>query len=308
MTSSELGNGLGNKSSMPRSDKHMFVARSTLKSHKLYASKSHDTYFVKRGANIKVHLETSITISKSTNSSLMRHSSISANSGVGDPFNLMRHFPRSRNHGFPPPSPYTRNDAIDANNDENNDVSFSENDVISSLEDEDLHNPQCNVFSTDDMELYCGHIFEHMHALWTNWRVELKRCNITKPRSIRQALGHVPNVLNKHKWECLMKEIYSKNLKRFHSNMVLGLGGGVKPQDTRGLYSTRAKLEVELNAIRRKNKFLTDRLVTAKAKNKKLQNHLKSVETEPMKIKDLTFQQFNTRPSSTTCNGYEPLG
>jgi len=38
------------------------------------------------GANTKAHLESSTTIGKSTDSSLMRHSLIIANSSDGDPF------------------------------------------------------------------------------------------------------------------------------------------------------------------------------------------------------------------------------
>ena len=55
MTSSDLGNGLGNKSSMLRSDKQMFVAPSMLaRGHErmlqeLYASKSHNTSFFGEG-------------------------------------------------------------------------------------------------------------------------------------------------------------------------------------------------------------------------------------------------------------------
>ena len=62
------------------------------------------------------------------------------------------------------------------------------------------------------MKVYREHVLEHMHWLWTNWRADLKRYNITKPgRSLRQALDHVPSGLDKHEWEWLVKEIYSKD-------------------------------------------------------------------------------------------------
>ena len=35
---------------------------------------------------------------------------------------------------------------------------------------------------------------------------------------------------------------------------------------------------------------------------------MESVETKMIKIKDLVFQQFNTRPPSTACDGHETRG
>ena len=68
-----------------------------------------------------------------------------------------------------------------------------------------------NVFSNDDMEVYREHVLGYMHELWTNWRANLKRYNIKKlGRSLQQALDHVPSRLDKHEWEWLVKEIYSK--------------------------------------------------------------------------------------------------
>ena len=148
MTSSDLGNGLGNKSSMLRSDRQMFVAPSMLargrgrKLQELYASKSHNTSFLERGTNNKVYVESYATIGTSTYGSLMRHSSIGANSGDGDLFNPMRHLSGSHNPSFPPRNDDVSNDGFDADNDDNDNASFSDNDAISSSEDEDLHNPQ----------------------------------------------------------------------------------------------------------------------------------------------------------------------
>ena len=82
----------------------------------------------------------------------------------------------------------------------------------------------------------------------------------------------------------------------------------MKPKDIRGQYSTRAELEVELNAARRKNEVLTDRLTTVEAENEKFQNRIESVEMELMKVKEFMAQQFNTRPPSTSCNGNETSG
>ena len=148
MTSSDLGNGLGNKSSMLGSDRQMFVAPGMLargrgrKLQELYASKSHNTSFLERGTNNKVYVESYATIGTSIDGSLMRHSSIGANSGDGDLFNPMRHLSGSHNPSFPPRNDDVSNDGFDADNDDNDNASFSDNDAISSSEDEDLHNPQ----------------------------------------------------------------------------------------------------------------------------------------------------------------------
>ena len=130
----------------------MFVAPTTLarchgqKLHELYASNSRNTCFVERDINNKVYVESSATIGKSTDGSLMRHSSIRAHSSDGNPFNPMRHFSSSSNHGFPPPALVYEddvlNDRIDADNDDSDNASFLENEAISSSTDEDLHNPQ----------------------------------------------------------------------------------------------------------------------------------------------------------------------
>ncbi|KAJ8428844.1 hypothetical protein Cgig2_003392 [Carnegiea gigantea] len=122
MTSTESRNGLGNKSSMSRFDKNI-----------------HTTCFMERDANMKVHIESSTTTGKSTDSSLIGHSSIKANSSDGDLFNPMRHFSGFANHGFPPPSIVHKddveNDGIDADNDDNDDASLFEYDALSSSED-----------------------------------------------------------------------------------------------------------------------------------------------------------------------------
>ncbi|KAJ8420999.1 hypothetical protein Cgig2_002569 [Carnegiea gigantea] len=98
-------------------------------------------------------------------------------------------------------------------------------------------------------------------------------------------------------------QITEKVFKSKSQSQVLDIEGGVKRKDIRRLYSTRAELEVEFNATRRKNEVFTDRLAPVEAKNKKLQNHVESVETEMIKVKDLLFQHFNTRPPSVPHDG-----
>ncbi|KAJ8443023.1 hypothetical protein Cgig2_028246 [Carnegiea gigantea] len=285
MTSSDLGNGLENKSSVPRSDRQMFVA--------------------------------------------LVHEDDVSNDGIdADNYD-------NDNASF------SDNDAISSLEDEdlhnpqhayNFNIALGESEPATETAQTGIATLPClvqllcfcstssgfivlemsaqNVFSNDDMEVYREHVLKHMHKL-----ADLKRYNITKPgRSLRQALDHVPSGINKHVWEWLMKEIYSKDpykgaktgnepffLQMFRethrkgtefatskiaqkydeirdvmendpslSQMeVLSLRGGIKPKDVRGSYSTRAELEVELNATRRKTEVLTDRLATVKAENEK---------------------------------------
>ncbi|KAJ8421977.1 hypothetical protein Cgig2_028262 [Carnegiea gigantea] len=176
------------------------------KLHKLYASKSQ--YSSGRAANLKGHLERSTIISRSTDSSLIRQSLIGATFDDRDPFNLVRHFPSSSNHGFPPSPVHgddVGNDGDDTDNDDNDDASFSEDDAISSSEDEDLYIPQCaHAFNRALRDLSLKQL-----------KADLKRYNITKlGRSLRQALDHVPSGLDRHEWEWLVKEIYSKDALR----------------------------------------------------------------------------------------------
>ncbi|KAJ8429298.1 LOW QUALITY PROTEIN: hypothetical protein Cgig2_000223 [Carnegiea gigantea] len=158
VTSTKSGNRLGNKSSMPKFGTHItqYSRGRGKKLHELYASKSHHTCFMERDANLKVHLESYTTISKSTDSSMMRYSSIRANCNVHEDD--------------------IENDIDDADNDGNDDASFSKNDTRSCLEDKDFHNPQRaynfnralgepelatkitqNMFFNDDMDVYHEH-------------------------------------------------------------------------------------------------------------------------------------------------------
>ena len=57
-----------------------------------------------------------------------------------------------------------------------------------------------------------------------------------------------------------------------------------------------------------RRKFLLIVWLQSKRKMKNFKNRMESVETEMMKIKDLVFQQFNTRPPSTACDGHETRG
>ncbi|KAJ8433199.1 hypothetical protein Cgig2_004331 [Carnegiea gigantea] len=47
-----------------------------------------------------------------------------------------------------------------------------------------------------------------------------------------------------------------ENVRQIAIIQVLGHGGGAKPKDVRGSYSTRVELEVELNATRKRTKVL----------------------------------------------------
>ncbi|KAJ8427721.1 LOW QUALITY PROTEIN: hypothetical protein Cgig2_022195 [Carnegiea gigantea] len=145
------------------------------------------------------------------------------------------------------------------------------------------------------MEVYREHVLEHMHAFARN---SANRSYYKKDRLHRTGSKPYQQVA----WELVVEKVFKSK------SQTLGLGGRVKLKDVRGSYSTRAELKVELNATRRKNEVLTDHSAAVEAKNSKLQNRMESVATEMMKINDLVFQQFNTRPPPTACDGHETRG
>ncbi|KAJ8445927.1 hypothetical protein Cgig2_009856 [Carnegiea gigantea] len=197
------------------------------------------------------------------------------------------------------------------------------------------------------MESYREHVLLHMYDLWTNWRSDLKRYNITKPkRTLRQALDHVPSGLQKVEWHWLITEIYSKDphkkaraknsanranykKERLHRigskpfrqvawelvaqkvfksksrDSVVGYGGGVKAKDIIGPSCTRVELEVELNATRKKNEVLVDRVTIVETENESRRNRVEAVEAEMGKFKDWVSKQLNINiPSyANTKNG-----
>lgn len=68
------------------------------------------------------------------------------------------------------------------------------------------------MFSNENMESYRQHVLDHMKALWTNWRSDLLRYNVTKKKITLQAAYNrkPPNGLDRNEWRWLIKEIYSK--------------------------------------------------------------------------------------------------
>ncbi|KAJ8430865.1 hypothetical protein Cgig2_023543 [Carnegiea gigantea] len=201
-----------------------------------------------------------------------------------------------------------------------------------------------DVFSNDDMESYCEHVLLHMYDLWTNWKSNLKRYNITKPkRTLRQALDHVHSRLQKEEWHWLITEIYSKDAQKVSKKQVpeillieltirkrgfieqevaqkvfksksrdsvVSYGGRVKAKDIRGPSRTRVKLEVELNATRKTNEVLIDRVTTVKIENENLRKHVESIEAEMGKFKDWVSKQLNITipPCTNIKNIHEDAG
>ena len=149
MTSTESGNGIGSKSSMLRPDRQIFVAPGTLargrgkKLHELYASKSQTT-LIGRSMNSQGEFQSSTSIGRSTDISLMRGSSVGASSGDRDPFNPTRHLSGCSSRCLPY-SPVHRDvvedDGDDADNNDD-DATLSDDDVEPSSEDEDMHIPR----------------------------------------------------------------------------------------------------------------------------------------------------------------------
>ncbi|KAJ8439187.1 hypothetical protein Cgig2_029725 [Carnegiea gigantea] len=89
------------------------------------------------------------------------------------------------------------------------------------------------------------------------------------------------------------QKVAQKVFKSKSRDSVVGFGGGVKEKDIRGPSHTRVKLEVELNATRKKNEVLIDRVTTVKVKNKNLRNCTESVEAKMGKFKDCVSKQLN---------------
>ncbi|KAJ8427495.1 hypothetical protein Cgig2_028166 [Carnegiea gigantea] len=178
------------------------------------------------------------------------------------------------------------------------------------------------------MESYREHVLLHMYDLWTNWRSDLKRYNITKrKRTLRQALDHVPSGLQKEEWHWLITEIYSKDphkcqnfanranykKERLHRigskpfrqvawelvakkvfksksrDSVVGYGGGVKAKDIRGPSRTRWNSML----LGKKNEVLVDRVTTVETENESLRNRVEAVEAEMGKFKDWVSKQLN---------------
>ncbi|KAJ8434944.1 hypothetical protein Cgig2_012970 [Carnegiea gigantea] len=127
------------------------------------------------------------------------------------------------------------------------------------------------------MKVYLEYVLEHMHAFWTNWKADLK------------------SGLNKNKWEWLVKGIYSKDPNKKVSAR----------NSTNRLYYKKDRVHRTGSKPYRVQRSEVSHLffkcfvkLTKRA----------SVETEMIKIKDLVFEQFNTRPSSITCDEHETPG
>lgn len=62
------------------------------------------------------------------------------------------------------------------------------------------------------MDTYKEHIFNHMRELWTNWRSDLLRYNVTKKKITLAAAakGKPPTGLDETDWKWLISEIYSQ--------------------------------------------------------------------------------------------------
>ena len=150
MTSTESRQGIGSKPPVLRPDRQMFVAPGTLargrgkKLHELYGPKSQNT-LTGRVVNSQGQFQSSTSIGRSTDISLMRGSSVRASSGDRDPFNPMRHCSGSSIRCAN--SSLVHRDAVeddvdDADNDDD-DATLSDDDgAVPSSEDEDLHIPR----------------------------------------------------------------------------------------------------------------------------------------------------------------------
>ncbi|KAJ8433197.1 hypothetical protein Cgig2_004329 [Carnegiea gigantea] len=101
-----------------------------------------------------------------------------------------------------------------------------------------------------------------------------------------------------------MSHVFFKHSMKLTKRSSTWPYGRSKAKRGKGSYSTRAELEVELNATTGKNEVLIDCLAVIEAKNEKVQNCMESVGSGMMKIEDLFFRQFNTLPPSIARDGH----
>uniref|UniRef100_A0A803M6K8 Transposase-associated domain-containing protein n=1 Tax=Chenopodium quinoa TaxID=63459 RepID=A0A803M6K8_CHEQI len=67
-----------------------------------------------------------------------------------------------------------------------------------------------DVFTNESIDAYKEHVLNHMRELWTNWRSDLLRCNVTKKKITLAATykGKPPNGVEENDWKWLIKEVY----------------------------------------------------------------------------------------------------
>ncbi|KAJ8429683.1 hypothetical protein Cgig2_004482 [Carnegiea gigantea] len=109
---------------------------------------------------------------------------------------------------------------------------------------------------------------------------------------------------NKERLHRIGSKPYGQVFKSKSRDSVVGYGG-VKAKYIRGPSCTAVELEVELNAVRKKNEVLVDRVTTVETENENLRNCVESVEAEMGKFKDWASKQLNITipPCTNTENG-----
>uniref|UniRef100_A0A803N3Z7 Transposase-associated domain-containing protein n=1 Tax=Chenopodium quinoa TaxID=63459 RepID=A0A803N3Z7_CHEQI len=73
-----------------------------------------------------------------------------------------------------------------------------------------LKNCDEDVFTDESIDAYKEHVLNHMRELWTNWRSDLLRYNVTKKKITLAAAykGKHPNGVEENDWKWLIKEVY----------------------------------------------------------------------------------------------------
>ncbi|XP_056696379.1 uncharacterized protein [Spinacia oleracea] len=84
-------------------------------------------------------------------------------------------------------------------------------DDIGDKEKEHMWSAVTDAFTNESMDIYTQHVLGHMRELWTNWRSDLLRNNVTKKGITLEAAykGEPPSGLDGKDWKWLIKEVYS---------------------------------------------------------------------------------------------------
>ncbi|XP_056697229.1 uncharacterized protein [Spinacia oleracea] len=84
-------------------------------------------------------------------------------------------------------------------------------DDIGDKKKEHMWSAVTDVFTNESMDIYKQHVLGHMRELWTNWRSDLLRNNVTKKGITLEVAdkGEPPSGLDDKDWKWLIKEVYS---------------------------------------------------------------------------------------------------
>ncbi|XP_021753765.1 uncharacterized protein LOC110719160 isoform X2 [Chenopodium quinoa] len=93
-------------------------------------------------------------------------------------------------------------------------------------------------------------------------------------------------------------EVAQKVFKSKSRDRVIGYGGGIKLKDIQGPQPSREELQVELNASKKQNQVLINRVEQVQEENNELKGCIGSVESRMKLFQEMLVTQLNvTIPS-----------